>query len=228
MAAMVLMCPRLGAPAYGSSSWTPGPRVRRGTRRVFCPNAKAAAEQHVVAKKSVVPRRTAQKRPNDRFLKAFVCWFLKAPWKGVVPNPGGKLHNESNGSNPLGDPTWKSLRPESGRSGKDPFLSQWHPPQIDHSILTMGRNENSKVHTFWISSRTACKPSGPRKGRITTWTSENLKSSEQAGHREMLFVRHGRVDVREWFGFLELSLQTPGSKIMEASDQQCWNVCFIS
>ena len=126
----------------------PGPRVRRGTRRVFCPNAKAAAEQHVVAKKSVVPRRTAQKRPNDRFLKAFVCWFLKAPWKGVVPNPGGKLHNESNGSNPLGDPTWKSLRPESGRSGKDPFLSQWHPPQIDHSILTMGRNENSKVHTF--------------------------------------------------------------------------------
>ena len=54
------------------------------------------------------------------------------------------------------------------------------------------------------------------------------KSTEQAGHREMLFVRHGRVDVREWFGFLELSLQTPGSKIMEASDQQCWNVCFIS
>ena len=151
MAAMVLMCPRLGAAAYGSSSssWTPGQRVRRGTRRVFCPNAKAAAEQHLVAKKSVVPRRTAQKRPNDRFLKAFFCWFLKAPWKGVVPNP--EENSTMNPMNPIRfptDPTWESLRPESGRSGKDPFLFQWHPPQIDHSILTMGRNENSKVHTF--------------------------------------------------------------------------------
>ena len=118
MAAMVLMCPRLGAAAYGLAPAPAGPRdsdyaVVHGVV-VFCPNAKAAAEQTVVAKKSVVhgcpaPDRSSKDGQMTGFSRRFFLGvFHKAPWKGVVPNP--EENSTMNPMNPIRlatDPTWE-------------------------------------------------------------------------------------------------------------------------